>query len=153
MHEDTFFFSDDALKISFSSKIYCRLDLLLHQHISEFIIATKHAFLIISFNIFSLFLISFEKLTIVDINFEANTKFWPPSIPLLYDMGTFWQSSPIFFSLQHWEEKSKQISAWFCLNISCPWLPNFCFLFFFLKKSKVVSIGNILENWLKTGLQ
>ena len=143
MHEDTFFFSDDALKISFSSKIYCKLDLLLHQHISEFIIATKHAFLIISFNIFSLFFISFEKLTIVDINFEANTKFWPPSIPLLYDMGTFWQPSPIFFSLQHWEEKSQQISAWFCLNISCPQLSNFCFVF----------IGNILENWLKTGLQ
>lgn len=135
MHEDTFFFSD-ALKISFSSKIYYKLDLLLHQHISEFIIATKHAFRIISFNIFSLFFISFEKLTIVDINFEANTKFWPPSIPLLYDMGTFWQSSPIFFSLQHWEEKSKQISAWFCLNISCPWLPNFCFLFFFWKNLK-----------------
>lgn len=135
MHEDTFFFSD-ALKISFSLKIYCKLDLLLHQHIFEFIIATKHAFLIISFNIFSLFFISFEKLTIVDINFEANTKFWPPSIPLLYDMGTFWQPSPIFFSLQHWEEKSKQISAWFCLNISCPWLPNFCFLFFFWKNLK-----------------
>ena len=135
MHEDTFFFSD-ALKISFSSKIYYKLDLLLHQHISEFIIATKHAFRIISFNIFSLFFISFEKLTIVDINFEANTKFWPPSILLLYDMGTFWQPSPIFFSLQHWEEKSKQISAWFCLNISCPWLPNFCFLFFFWKNLK-----------------
>ena len=132
MHEDTFFFSD-ALKISFSSKIYYKLDLLLHQHISEFIIATKHAFRIISFNIFSLFFISFEKLTIVDINFEANTKFWPPSIPLLYDMGTFWQSSPTFFSLQHWEEKSKQISAWFCLNISCPRLSNF-FLFFIFEK-------------------
>ena len=152
MHEDTFFFSDNALKITFSSKIYCKLDLLLHQHVSEFIIATKHAFLIISFNIFSLFYFIWKTC-------NHGHKFWgkyqiltPP--PFLYSMiwGPFGSQAQFFF-LCNIEKKNPNK---FLLDFVSIYLVHDCLIFFyflFLKKSKIVSIGNILENWLKTGLQ
>ena len=146
MHEITFFFPDDALKITFSLKSYRHLDLLLHQHIcdNEFIIVTKHPLLIISFKIFLTFLFYFIWKT-----YNCGHKLWDkyqifhcfsPSFPLCNAEVPFWQLSPIFFlcniEKEGWEN-SKQILAQFCRKIFCPRQSHF------LKKIKIVSIGNV----------